>query len=350
MNENELEPMPASSQIYPGGLPSEARNAKEGRKPTRLRTEAAKESFLRRMRRQRLKYITILPSLVTIINGACGFAAISFASQAVSSATGQFSYHRLVVPYFAMAGYMVLLAMLADMLDGRLARMSQSTSSFGGQLDSLCDIVSFGVAPAFLMLRVFEHYLGMLPETNPVIISFLERFVWLAAAAYMSCAAIRLARFNVENEEDESAHMSFVGLPSPAAAGVIVSLVIFHQEAVPDILTHPGRDWSAGGLVNFLLDDLVIYSLPAIALGLAVLMVSRIRYAHVINQYIRGKKPFAHLIRALLFFGLVIWSRQAAFVLIFCGFAASGFLKWFYYRVIRRGRTIVDGATIAALE
>ena len=314
-----------------------------GQRPTKLRTEAAKESFLRRMRRQRLKYITILPSLVTIINGACGFAAISFASQAVSSVTGQFSYHRLTVPYFAMAGYMILLAMLADMLDGRLARMSQSTSSFGGQLDSLCDIVSFGVAPAFLMLKILEHELAGLTEVHPVIISFLERFIWLAAAAYISCAAIRLARFNVENEEDESAHMSFVGLPTPGAAGVIVSLVIFHQETVPDLAEHSLR-------ACLLLDKAIIYSLPVLALGLAALMVSRIRYAHVINQYIRGKKPFAHFLRALLFFGLVIWSRQVAFVVIFCGFAASGFMKWFYYRVIRRGQPAIDESTAAALE
>jgi phosphatidylserine synthase len=102
--------------------------------------------------------------------------------------------------------------------------------------------------------------------------------------------------------------------------------------------------------MNFLLDDLVVYALPILALGLAVLMVSRIRYAHVINQYIRGKKPFAHLIRALLFFGLVIWSRQVAFVVIFCGFAASGFLKWFYYKVIRRGQPAADEATTTALE
>jgi CDP-diacylglycerol--serine O-phosphatidyltransferase len=330
---------------------SESEPINGGHKPMRLRTEAAKESFLRRMRRQRLRYITILPSLVTIINGACGFAAISFTSQAVSSATGQFSYHRLTIPYFAMAGYMILLAMLADMLDGRLARMSQSTSSFGGQLDSLCDIVSFGVAPAFLMLKIAEQKLMGFTEAGvPVIVvSLLERFFWLSAAAYMSCAAIRLARFNVENEEDESAHMSFVGLPSPAAAGVIASLVIFHQEAVPDFLAHPGRDWT-GGLVTFLLDDLVIYMLPMIAIALAVLMVSRIRYAHVVNQYMRGKKPFAHLLRALLFFGLVIWSRQVAFVLIFCGFGASGLLKWFYYRVIRRGRQAVGESTAAAVE
>ena len=108
----------------------------------RLKTEAAKESLLRRMRKQRLKYVTVLPSLITILNGICGFAAIILASRGA----------------FAMAGYMVLLAMIADMLDGRLARMNKSTSSFGGQLDSLCDIISFGVAPAFLMIEVLQQY------------------------------------------------------------------------------------------------------------------------------------------------------------------------------------------------
>jgi CDP-diacylglycerol---serine O-phosphatidyltransferase len=320
-------------------------------KPTRfIRTDASKESFLRRMRRQRLKYITILPSLVTIINGACGFAAITFASQAITSETGQWSYHRLVVPYFAMAGCMILLAMVADMLDGRLARMSQSTSSFGGQLDSLCDVISFGVAPAFIMIKIIEHKLGDITSISPVLINFIERFVWLTAATYLSCAAIRLARFNVENEEDESAHMSFVGLPTPAAAGVIISLVIFHQMAVPDILTHPGRSWAEGGLVNFLLDDLIIYALPIIALWLAVLMVSRIRYPHVVNQFMKGKKPFAHLIWALLFVGLVVWSPQIALALIFCSFAASGFVKWFYFRFFRRGQQSLDESAASILD
>jgi CDP-diacylglycerol--serine O-phosphatidyltransferase len=123
---------------------------------TRLKTQAAKESLLRRVRRQRLKYITILPSLVTILNGICGFSAIVFASNGADIGINHFSYHRITLPYFAMSGYMILLAMIADVLDGRLARMSKNTSSFGGQLDSLCDIISFGVAPAFLMLKVLE--------------------------------------------------------------------------------------------------------------------------------------------------------------------------------------------------
>jgi len=309
----------------------------------RLKTQVAKERLLRRVRKQRLKYITILPSLITILNGVCGFAAIVLASKGASAEDSQFSYHKLTLPYFAMAGYMILLAMIADMLDGRLARMSQSTSSFGGQLDSLCDIVSFGVAPAFLMLKVLEVKLAGLTGPNPIIESFLHRFIWLSAAAYISCAAIRLARFNVENEEDETAHMSFIGLPTPAAAGVIVSLVIFHQEIIlPELAAENVHIY-----LSFC-EDAIIYALPFLVMAVAVLMVSRIRYPHILNQYIKGKKPFAHLIRALLFLGLIIWSRQTALVLIFCGFAAGSFVKWFYYKAIHR-RSYLTVATESAI-
>ena len=290
-----------------------------------LKTKAAKERLLRRVRRQRLKYITILPSLVTILNGVCGFAAIILTSKGA----------------FALAGYLILLAMIADMFDGRLARMSQSTSSFGGQLDSLCDTISFGVAPAFLMLGILEHKLEL---TGFVGESFLQRFIWLAAAAYVICATIRLARFNVENEEDESAHMSFMGLPTPAAAGVIVSLVIFHQEIIlPGLVAE-----NTQALLSFC-ENAIIYLLPFLVLGVAVLMVSRIRYPHILNQYLRGKKPFAYLIRVLLLFAFVLWSIQVALVLIFCGFAASSFLKWLYYKVIRRKSFLVLSTEIPAL-
>ena len=265
------------------------------------------------MRKQRLKYITVLPSLVTILNGVCGFLSVIFASEGAEHSFAHLSY-------FAIAGYMILLAMIADMLDGRLARMSQSTSSFGGQLDSLCDIISFGVAPAFLMLKVIEYNLGLAGFADD---SFLIRSVWLAAAAYISCAAIRLARFNVENEEDESAHMSFSGLQTPAAAGVIVSLIILYKETLPTLNT-------------------IIYALPFLALVISALMVSRIRYTHLLNQYLRGKKPFAHLLRVLLLLALIMWNRQAALIVIFCGFAASSPLKWLYYKMIRRRRFIME--------
>jgi CDP-diacylglycerol--serine O-phosphatidyltransferase len=197
------------------------------------------------------------------------------------------------------------------MLDGRLARKVKSTSSFGGQLDSLCDVVSFGVAPGLLMLKALENHLSSIGFGDG---SFVHRSVWLAAAAYMCCAAIRLARFNVENEEDESAHMSFIGLPSPGAAGVIASLVILHQETLP---------------VNA-----ILYILPFAALGISILMVSRIRYPHLLNQYLRGKKPFEYLIRVLLLLAFVWWNIQVALVVIFCGFAAISFTKWLYFRVL----------------
>ena len=277
------------------------------------KTDTAKKSLLRRVRRQRLKYIAILPSLITILNGVFGFTAIIFAakgSEALSADSKIPFFTFGSTTYFAMSGYMILVAMIADMLDGRLARRVQSTSSFGGQLDSLCDIISFGVAPAFLMLNVLEYEVASIGLADE---RFLQRFIWLSAAAYISCAAIRLARFNVENEEDESAHMSFMGLPTPAAAGVIVSLVIFHQETIPTFA--------------------IICILPFLALGISILMVGRIRYPHILNQYLRGKKPFAYLIRVLLLLAFVWWNIQVALVLIFCGFAAKSFVKWLYFRV-----------------
>ena len=260
-----------------------------------------------------MKYITILPSLITIINGACGFTAIILASKGAEQAIAGVPQGEQK-SYFAMSGYMILVAMIADMLDGRLARKVKSTSSFGGQLDSLCDVISFGVAPVFLMLKIVEFKLELMSYTGD---SAVQRFIWLAAAAYLCCAVIRLARFNVENEEDESAHMSFMGLPTPAAAGVIVSLVILHQyyeQTLPIV-------------------DGVIYVLPFLALGMAALMVSRIRYPHVTNLYLKGRKPFGHFIRVLLLLAFLACYTEVALVVIFCGFAASSLVKWIYFRV-----------------
>ena len=284
---------------------------------SKLRKRVDRRRFFRRVRRQRLKYITILPSLITILNGLLGFASIVFTSEgAALNAEARTTVHHIPfftfgsTTYFALSGYMVLMAMIADMLDGRVARRFSGTSSFGGQLDSLCDVISFGVAPAFLMLKVLQTELRTVGFADE---RFIQRFIWVTAASYISCAAIRLARFNVENEEDESAHMSFMGLPSPAAAGVIVSLVIFHQETFRTLV--------------------IIGALPFVALGISILMVSRVRYPHVLNQYLRGKKPFGHLIRALLLLVFLYCYLQVALVVIFCGFAASSFVKWLYYKV-----------------
>jgi CDP-diacylglycerol--serine O-phosphatidyltransferase len=268
--------------------------------------------LLPRFRRRRVNHIAILPSLVTILNGVCGFVSIYLASRANDKGVADGT------PYFVSAAYVVFLAMVFDMLDGRLARMSHSTSSFGGQLDSLCDMVSFGVAPAFLMLQIVSA------KTEPIMPfsgGLLHRFIWVAALAYIACAAIRLARFNVENEESEAHHISFVGLPSPAAAGAIASLIIFQQEELPDIMPQ---------LVKY-----VTYALPFLTVAVAVLMVSQVRYPHVLNAYLRGKKPFSYLIQAI-FYGCLaaVGKWQVALVLVFWAFVVSGLAKSFWGHLV----------------
>ncbi|MCH8216999.1 MAG: CDP-diacylglycerol--serine O-phosphatidyltransferase [Planctomycetes bacterium] len=273
---------------------------------SKLRKSGRSGRLLRRVRQGPVKSITVLPSLVTILNGTFGFAAIVFAS--MPAAAGE-----LTSPFIATAAYLIFCGMLADMLDGQLARMSQNTSSFGGQLDSLCDIITFGVAPAFLMLKVVTHKLDDVNLANE---SLISRFVWLAALTYVSCAMIRLARFNVENEEASADHKTFVGLPSPSAAGVIASLVLLQEKMLP------GSKW-------------VPYLLPFMAIAVAFLMVSRIRYPHVVNYYFKGKKPFSYLLKILMGIGLVILlDPVTALALLFCGFAFWSFATTLYQRAL----------------
>lgn len=275
-----------------------------------------KRDLLRHVQKQRLRYIAILPSLITLINGICGFAAICFASE------GGETFGKLEIPYFAVAGYLIFIAMIADMLDGRVARMSHSTSSFGGQLDSLCDIVSFGVAPAFLIFKVLHYKLIDLVNPTGYFSGFVQRFIWIAAAVYLVCAAIRLARFNVENEEDETAHMDFIGLPTPAAAGVLASLVVYYE----DLLVHLKPD----NTILIISEHVIMYSLPFITIGVAVLMISRVSFPHVFNYYLKGRKPLTNLIWALIMIALIIWFLQIGLVISFCGFALGGYLRWVY--------------------
>ena len=189
------------------------------------------------------------------------------------------------------------------------------------------------------MLKIVEYKFDGLIEITGIA-NFAHRFIWIAAAVYISCAAIRLARFNVENEEDESTHMSFIGLPTPAAAGVPASLVLFHQETLPELLL------PSSPLYN-IISSIIIYSMPLVILGIGVLMVSRIRYPHLVNQQIRGRKPFSHLIKILLALGLLVWNRQVAVMLVFCSFAASGFVKWLLHKAIHK-KPITNKAEVAS--
>ena len=270
-------------------------------------------------KKKRLKYIAVLPAFVTMMNGACGFISIFLASRSRELRWSLFFNENINVSSFTLAGYMIILAMIADMLDGRLARLTRTTSSFGGQLDSLTDVISFGVAPAFLMLMQVESYLDYLQFDNLKFAVLIERAIFFSAILYAMCAVVRLARFNVENEEDEPAHMNFAGLPSPAAAGVVVSFVILHEY----FLTGTGDT-----VVYDTFGVIIISALPLITFAMSLLMVSRIRYPHLANQLLRGKKTLATLLFIFASGLLIVWNIHLALVFGFSGFMLFGFFRW----------------------
>jgi CDP-diacylglycerol--serine O-phosphatidyltransferase len=156
-----------------------------------------------------MKKIAILPTLLTLGNAVCGFAAVVVASKIDPHAPA-------TDVLFAAAGWLILAAMVFDALDGAAARLSKTASEFGGQLDSLCDAVSFGVAPAFVLLRLGQGW------QSPV----AQQVLAFIAVLYLSCTVLRLARFNTENSPDPAAHKRFKGLPSPGAAGCLATLAI----------------------------------------------------------------------------------------------------------------------------
>jgi CDP-diacylglycerol---serine O-phosphatidyltransferase len=284
-----------------------------------------------RIKKRRLKYIAVLPSFITLMNGACGFIAIVFACRSAEVRWNVLFVRNLNMSSLALAGYMVFLAMLADVLDGRVARLTRTTSSFGGQLDSLSDAISFGVAPAFLMVKLLERNMDHLQFDHFRFSLLVWRCIFFSAVFYAMCAIVRLARFNVENEENEAAHMNFAGLPSPAAAGVIVSLVIIHQQILPRILAR------APDTVRTL-DIISISVLPLVTFFSGLLMVSRIRYPHLANQLLRGKKSLTVLLLLFACGLFIVWNLQLAMVVGFCGFALFGVFRWLIFGIFKKPR------------
>ena len=267
-----------------------------------------------RWKKRRLKYIAVIPSIITMMNAACGFIAIVFASRSPELRFGIFLLRQYNVTPFVLAAYMIILAMVADVLDGRIARLTRTTSSFGGQLDSLADAISFGAAPAFIMFKLVEYHMGYMGFEDLAAATFIDRIVFFSAIFYTMCAIVRLARFNVENEEDILAHMNFSGLPSPAAAGVVVSLIIFHQQFLL-------------GLSDRTMIMIAVFALPIITFLSGVLMVSRIRYAHLANQLLRSKKTLPSLLLIFTTAFFLVWNIQITLTIGFCGFALSGVLR-----------------------
>jgi CDP-diacylglycerol--serine O-phosphatidyltransferase len=285
--------------------------------------EHRRRRLRRRGRRAYIRSVYFLPSLATLGNAICGFGAIYISCLSPILQTHQEDW---ITVFFAnnrfiSAAYLIFFAMLFDVLDGRLARFARHTTDFGGQLDSLADVISFGVAPAFVALQVFK-------SAHPEIAPPFDRLGWAIGALYMACAAVRLARFNVSNEHGEQHHFSFLGLPSPGAAGAIVGMILMQQNLAGNPLH--------GYRVDFChrLSDTCIWSLPPLMLTVALLMISNIRYPHVVNRYLRGRRSVARLMAGLvmvLLFVVAHWLVLGLVPLLYTMWGLAGYL-WFRIR------------------
>jgi CDP-diacylglycerol--serine O-phosphatidyltransferase len=259
--------------------------------------------------RKRRRWLPVLPTLLTLGNAICGFGAITFAAKVGPQTTGD--------PLF-VAALLVYLGMVFDMLDGHTARLTKQTSNFGAELDSMCDVITFGVAPAFIMLKFCEA--NQLSVLAPLL--YHRRIVWVVAALYTTCAVLRLARFNVETDEGDS-HESFNGLPSPAAAGMIASIAV-----APGLtqLVDPRFADSADD-PGYWIFKVAQLTLPALTLIVSCLMVSRVRYPHLTNQLFRGRRTFQH-VRQLIFALVAIFAfHELAIPLVFGYFVLASPLR-----------------------
>jgi len=217
--------------------------------------------------------VYLLPNLLTTGGLFAGFYSI------VATMNGN----------YLLAGWFVLIAAVFDGLDGKVARMTGTTSRFGVEYDSLADLVAFGVAPGLMMYAWALKPFGKLG--------------WLAAFLYVVCGALRLARFNVQITTVESKR--FVGLPIPAAAGMSASLVIFFH--------HMGGT----GTIKKVSVLLLIYVLAA-------LMVSNIRYYAFKDPELVRRQPFGFLVLAIIFIIVIVAQPEIMLFTLACAYVASG--------------------------
>ncbi len=239
-------------------------------------------AFRRRRPRRRLRRgVFLLPSLLTVANMFCGWGCIVYAMRGD----------------FAVAAPLVGFAMVLDMLDGRIARLAGATSEFGKQIDSLADVISFGVAPATL---VFAW--GLQP---------LGRLGWAAAFLYITATAMRLARYNIHGKGGDKRY--FAGLPSPPAAGVLAASVF----AYPVGLT---------GVRESLL-ALIMVLVPA------ALMVSRIKFRSITSMIPEGRRSSLNLfLIASVIAGVAVHPEGVllgmAYVYLVSGFVGVGYARF----------------------
>jgi CDP-diacylglycerol--serine O-phosphatidyltransferase len=220
----------------------------------------------------------LLPGLLTCLSLFSGFYSI------IASING----------HFYAAAVAILVAGVFDGLDGRVARMTGSTSSFGMELDSLCDMVSFGVAPGLLV-----YLWALLPY---------GRYGWLAAFLYVAATALRLARFNSSMDEGDSTSPKshdFVGLPCPAAAGAIATMIMFFRfMGVTETVKH----------VSILI---LVYLL-------SYLMISTLRYLSFKKIKVPREKRFQAVVAIVLMLVLLATEPSVTFFMAAFTYVLSG--------------------------
>ena len=253
--------------------------------------------------------VYLLPSLFTVGTLVCGYLAILSTlkgAQALAAGAGNPSF------FFDDAAVKILWAIVFDGLDGRIARLTNATSNFGKEFDSLADIIAFGIAPALLAyawgIEAIHSGYG-----EQLILIYTQRAGWLVGFAFLICGAARLARFNIDRGASADRRY-FVGLPIPAAAGVVAAVVHWEKQ--------PVEHWLFG-----------LFWLVVVAAA-AYLMVSKVRYYSFKSMDLGRKR--SHLVIILM--GIAVWaiwaySEPALFTL-----ATVYFLSGPVMRVISRFR------------
>jgi len=262
-----------------------------------------------------IRTVAVFPTLLTLGNLVCGFFAIVVASRIDKPDSPSLATDLVDLTNVMFSARLIFIAMIFDALDGYVARLSRTSSDFGAQLDSLCDLVTFGVAPAFLLVKMCPRF------------AYLHQHaIWVIAASYAVCAALRLARFNVETSEEDD-HLHFTGLPSPAAAAAVAGFAIMFYTLRKT--EHPliFADQIYAGLQTVL---------PFFAVLVGLMMVSRIPYPHVVNQVFRGHRSFAHVV-GVVFALVAVMVIPGYSVPMICGaFVLYGPIRLAWEKIVRR--------------
>ncbi len=273
------------------------------------------------------RLIPVLPTLLTLGNLACGFIALATLVDALQFAAdkgGPFD------PRFAdrlvRASWFVVAAMVFDALDGRVARLTGQTSAFGMQLDSLADVVTFGLTPALMAKVAYEHTMDQLG------LAWHPGLVTLLCSLYLMGAALRLARFTIATDGEESSHQTFLGLPSPAAAGMLISTVFLVFRGLGELGLSSATIASVG--------TWTLRSLPGIVAFLGLLMISRVRYVHVFQRYVKTRTKVSTLVRMVLLVWLVVMFHEWLLFTASLLYVLGGIVLWLRARA--RGESPVD--------